>query len=451
MKNIVNLIFLLNLFCVQAYAGQVPQSFSYQGTLYDSSGTNPIVAPVEFILDIYAPGGTCLLYEETQTTDLTNTNGQFSLQVGHGMRTSNDHGLSLTNIFANTGSQLVAAGSNCSSGYTSSSGDSRSLRVTILVQGGNPTTLSPDLVFSSVPNALVADSLQGLAPSDLIQNQGTVSQANLQNLTNGSDASPLHNHDSQYVKLGSTPSFSTVTISGSPINPTDATSKSYVDSLIAGLSSTYMTQSSAAAQIAAIQPTSSSVASALSSVMSGDATMSPSGAVTLATQSGLTAGTYSKVTVNSKGLVTSGTAISASDIPAPAGDVTGTYAATKVQSLQGYPVSNTAPTTGQLMQYNGTSWIPTAPAPISSVFNGSLGGSGYEILPGGLIIEWGYTTASNQYTYFPYVFPHTCLQVVGSDTGGANASFGFYNLSNVNMYVSSINSGYGAHYIAVGY
>lgn len=50
----------------------------------------------------------------------------------------------------------------------------------------------------------------------------------------------------------------------------------------------------------------------------GDATGSGTTAVTLtlATQSGLTAGTYSKLTVNTKGLVTAGASLVATDIPA---------------------------------------------------------------------------------------------------------------------------------------
>jgi hypothetical protein len=42
-----------------------------------------------------------------------------------------------------------------------------------------------------------------------------------------------------------------------------------------------------------------------------------------------------------------------------AGDVTGTQSATTVGKLQGYTVASTAPTNGQVLQYNGTQWVPS--------------------------------------------------------------------------------------------
>lgn len=52
-----------------------------------------------------------------------------------------------------------------------------------------------------------------------------------------------------------------------------------------------------------------------------------------------------------------------------AGDVSGTQSATSVDRIKGVAVSTTAPTTGQVMQYNGTQWAPsTLPgAPVTSV------------------------------------------------------------------------------------
>jgi hypothetical protein len=329
-----------------------------------------LMAVIDFKLGIYAPNG-CLLYEETQSSDLSQSNGQFSLKVGQGVRTSSDLGLSLTNAFANSGVSLVPASANCSSGYTPASGDARSLRVTLTPQGtGTPVTLSPDLVIGSVPNSMVAETLQGLPPSSFIQNQSSVSQSNLTNLTNGSDASALHNHDSLYVKLGSNPSFSQVTVSSNPSTSTSAVNLGYLQSALSGLTTSNIAQGSnlyyttakaqtdAKAALSASAPLSYSLgnfslsqATASSNgyvsssdwslfnnkygptssvaagsllmgnssgilapvAMSGDASLSSAGALTLAA-SGVTAGTYSKVAVNTKGQVTSGASLGVADL-----------------------------------------------------------------------------------------------------------------------------------------
>ena len=62
---------------------------------------------------------------------------------------------------------------------------------------------------------------------------------------------------------------------------------------------------------------------------------------------GVTAGTYPKVTVSLTGQVTAGTTLISSDIPAPLGDVTGTYSITEVAALQGVSVSTAAPISSQ--------------------------------------------------------------------------------------------------------
>ncbi|WP_374074359.1 beta strand repeat-containing protein [Bdellovibrio bacteriovorus] len=76
--------------------------------------------------------------------------------------------------------------------------------------------------------------------------------------------------------------------------------------------------------------------------------------------SGVTAGTYAKVTVNAKGLVTGNTSLAAGDIPNLSGDVTSTggSASTKVEKIQGVAVASTTPLTGQVVIHNGTQWTP---------------------------------------------------------------------------------------------
>jgi hypothetical protein len=61
----------------------------------------------------------------------------------------------------------------------------------------------------------------------------------------------------------------------------------------------------------------------------------------------------------------------ASQLPSPTGDVSGSYAATVVGKIQGRAVSTTAPTTNQVLAWDGTQWLPSNPAgggAVASVF-----------------------------------------------------------------------------------
>ena len=73
---------------------------------------------------------------------------------------------------------------------------------------------------------------------------------------------------------------------------------------------------------------------------------------------------------NLQNIATSGAASTATSFTGSlVGDVTGTQGATSVARIKGITVSSTAPTTGQVLQYNGTQYVPfTIPtAPVTSV------------------------------------------------------------------------------------
>jgi hypothetical protein len=213
---------LLSLSPTPAYATDAsPQSFTYQGYLTDNSGT-PLTGINTLIVSIYDPTGTCLLYEETQNVDLTNTSGVFSIlvgsQTGDPKRTGIDPGISMVTVYANTAPvvAIVPNGANCALalGYKPQLGDERLLRFTV-----NGTTLTPDQTLGSVPQAVVAQSLQGQTPIDFVQITGnatpySIAQANWDLLfgTGGGgapgsavvNASTLHRHDDLYLQIGDT-------------------------------------------------------------------------------------------------------------------------------------------------------------------------------------------------------------------------------------------------------
>ncbi|AHZ86538.1 cell wall anchor protein [Bdellovibrio bacteriovorus] len=74
--------------------------------------------------------------------------------------------------------------------------------------------------------------------------------------------------------------------------------------------------------------------------------------------SGVTAGTYNRVTVSAKGLVTAASNATATDLPNVAGDVTSTagLSNTKVEKIQGTAVAATTPLVGQVLVYDNTKW-----------------------------------------------------------------------------------------------
>jgi hypothetical protein len=197
------------LFSFSAFADTLPQYYAFQGKLLDAAGTSPITGTVGLQLGIYSPDGLCLLYEEYQSGIDLGTTGNFSIEVGSALadskRTGNDPAKTMAVVFGNTGTQIRAPGSaNCGAGYTPAPSDGRVLRVTYHPAVGGPVTLTPDMALGSLPQATVAETLQGITPAGFLQPNGAknLSQTTIEHMTDGTDASALHNHDSLYLKAG---------------------------------------------------------------------------------------------------------------------------------------------------------------------------------------------------------------------------------------------------------
>src|SRR5579863_7629139 len=75
--------FGLLIWTTVASANQLPQKFNFDGVLQDSGG-NPIIgAATQLRFQIYDPSGTCLLYDELQTIDMSaSPSGAFSVKIG---------------------------------------------------------------------------------------------------------------------------------------------------------------------------------------------------------------------------------------------------------------------------------------------------------------------------------------------------------------------------------
>ena len=109
----------------------------------------------------------------------------------------------------------------------------------------------------------------------------------------------------------------------------------------------------------------------------------------------------------------------------------------------------------------GTDYLDSSNGVQSSSFTGSnqsLSASGYQKIPGGLIIQWGRVTspsATGTIT-FPTAFPTTCLSITGTYLTAATRIDAFINFSSSTPNAASIaywaSSSSGAfNWIAVGY
>jgi hypothetical protein len=176
-------------------SNEVPQSFTLDGQLSTLTGDQPLLDNhAKITVQILDPSKTCLLYEESQFVDTTISNGYYSVQIGSVLgsakRTSNDPGRTMQEIFQNRNSINASNSSSgvCGGGaYFPSPGASRYFRLIVTPSATNVAdTLLPDTIMDSVPYSLVAESVQGLTPNNLLQVKTTggtaLSQANLENI-----------------------------------------------------------------------------------------------------------------------------------------------------------------------------------------------------------------------------------------------------------------------------
>ncbi|MBX2996691.1 MAG: hypothetical protein KF681_17875, partial [Bdellovibrionaceae bacterium] len=232
LRETLGLVFASLFLGTLALAAQ-PQATSVDGRLYRKGTTQPLRdSGLVFILQILNPSKNCLLYEEEQGYDTELSNGYFSLKVGSaapdltGKRTSGDPGYSMDKIFNNTLNNFPAV-PRCLAGYTPADGDARYLRVSIRPTTGGVETLAPDITLSSVPSAMVAESIGGLDRSQIlnVSNAGAnrVDMAHLEALFNTTQLPILNallgGTSSLYVQNGSN---NTITVPGVSGNASSA-------------------------------------------------------------------------------------------------------------------------------------------------------------------------------------------------------------------------------------
>lgn len=208
-----------------ASAGIGPQGLTLQGTILTASLLPEESASVVFTIQIKSPGTEgCLLFQENQTLNMTNSGGAFSLILGSGTRSGSGFALTSTvpQVFTNA---AVAIGSlNCAVGnsYTPTASDSRKVILTF-DDGSGPQTVTQALNVETVPYAIYADYLQDKQPTDFVQVNtltAAVSQANLESIFSSTNYSRLTSllsvPPANYVQTGANGSAALPVVVGNP-------------------------------------------------------------------------------------------------------------------------------------------------------------------------------------------------------------------------------------------
>ncbi|MCB0347278.1 MAG: hypothetical protein KDD37_00505, partial [Bdellovibrionales bacterium] len=181
MKTILSVLLILLFSMVGLAQERLPGVFTYQGRAFQSDGTTPLTGTATFSVQIRSANGNCLLYEETHAgIDLTSSVGFFALNIGSGTASS---GLGLSDAFSNLATNKATLSGTCGGVYSPLNQDSRVLRVTVDV-GGGPISLDDQYIYS-VPQALVADTLNGFKYDQFVQSLTTAQRDALTAMVNG--------------------------------------------------------------------------------------------------------------------------------------------------------------------------------------------------------------------------------------------------------------------------
>lgn len=345
------IVYFLGLIMASSLAFAVSPSpgalLTYEGVLTDSSG-NPITTAQTVTFQVrYSTS--CILYEETQSIT-PGAAGEFSATIGAGNRTDLTTNTA-ARIFASNGSVECSGGSPLTvSGFAT-----RSLHIRI-----GSTDLSPDVAINSIPFAINAQRLDDKAVTDFVQISSNITQTHLENTfsrysaldkalnifnTTPSAGQVLVGDGTQFV-LKNLVAGSGVTISDSAGSLTISASGGGGGGTVTGVTasaplSVANSTTNPAISLAQANTTTDGYLSstdwntfngklspslmdskvwigngsnvATPQVISGDATLSNAGVLTLKNTGA--AGTYFKVTTDAQGRVTSGASLTASDLP----------------------------------------------------------------------------------------------------------------------------------------
>ncbi|MGZ3782143.1 MAG: beta strand repeat-containing protein [Pseudobdellovibrionaceae bacterium] len=414
---LILLFFLFTSF--QAFAS--PSSLTYQGRILKTDGTPLEYSHVSFVFQITDPAGQCVIYQEqVDGINMAGSAGVFDVAIGNGtIQYPLTASPSILDAFNNAstftcGSCTFSAGSyTCADGtssYTAASGDVRKLRVSFY-DGSSWKTITPDNTIRSVPfagyslsaeSAKTAQKLGTNVASDFLTKAGlptcgagtfltwngtTLTCAAVGGASGGTVTSVTSANGDLTVASGTTTPVLTLN-SGTSANQIVKLDSSAKLPAVDGSQLTNL-QASQIPNVSAAKITSGTLSGSQLPAFTGGDVTSSAGSLTLTlTNSGATAGTYSKVTVDAKGRVTSGTIIGPSDVTTALGYTPLNKAGDSMTGALGLAALASDPnTTGWDATKKGYTWFNTTTNQVkywdgSSIQSLGVSGSGLSSLNG---------------------------------------------------------------------
>ncbi|HEY8269412.1 MAG TPA: hypothetical protein VIG33_00875 [Pseudobdellovibrionaceae bacterium] len=170
LRKFVIFLILTSAAWLTSMAAASPFTFNLDGVISDS-GNLPLEAPaVTFRVEVKNPAEDCLLYREDFSVSMTGSKGYFSLVVGKNANLV-PGGAALDKIFSNRATAI--AGQSCS--YTpASASDAR--KVIVSFNDGTGSQVFSTQEIQSVPFALQAQAVNGYGTGDLLKVDSSVQQ-----------------------------------------------------------------------------------------------------------------------------------------------------------------------------------------------------------------------------------------------------------------------------------
>ncbi|QLY26834.1 tail fiber domain-containing protein [Bdellovibrio sp. KM01] len=403
-------LFLILISFVGSIASASPDSFNYQGRILRSDGNPLEYNNVSFAFEITNATGNCVFYREQKDhVNMQGTKGVFDVPIGVGTRLFPiGPTADIRDAFKNSVALDCAGGGT----YTAAENETRLLKVQFH-DGNGWNAITPNSEIRSVPFATFSYSSARLGnnlPTDFVLKTNVATCTLGQYLTYDGSTFSCQNDSGGSGTVSDVNVTSPLTKSGTSSIPVIGISiGTAVGTVAAGNDSRFGNATKVqGVNVSSTAPTSGQVLrydgssawlaatlaisdiSGLSTQLSNkvDSTMFPTTCTAGQSLSFITpANRFDCYTISITESQISGT-ISAAKISGNisgnaagftgslSGDVSGTQSTTSVDKIKGVSVDTTAPTTGQVLKYNGTMWAPAADSSNSGTITGVTASTG---------------------------------------------------------------------------